>query len=1091
MVKLIGSIQSATDRQKTLNEVEKNHLALLQQIAEYRNSKIDDSVKAKERELAIAKSQNKSLAEQYRIEDELLELKSKRANANLGFYAQEVHDLDENRRKLMEYQKQLSEAQDAKALGNGKVKVDLKLNGEVKKQDVDDAIEALQGIVDNLQKKVEVGVKVKDDAEQAKVDAAKLAEQRRNAALQAASAALQAASVERSAVRETESLRISLMRDYYDKSIAATKAETASKIQDLKVRLAQEKDLTLKARMAINEQIKLLQKKQNEDLEEIEREHQQKLVAIRRQIEDEAVTSAPRTADQQREDLRRQYQRRYEDVMNEITSGQADGTLSSEEIEEKFKLLEAIRKRYQAEVTILDNQLQSRSIDTMQETIALRLAAVREGSAEELKIRIEQIEAERQAELAANRQKAADERQDENLIKKKYDKLYKDLSANLSRALINDTLGDVFVEATYENVKEAFAKVDEMMNMDDFNLGMFIGTFDTDKIAAFRSELEKVERELKQLGKGGYTLKKALDDAFGKGKTAEDREMGINAIIGGLNTAADLTGKMASAMDAFAKASGNIELQKIADTFSFVSDTLATAGGYAAAGAQIGGGLGAAIGAGVGILQSIATSIFNSSAEEAQRAQENEDNAKQYVNNIIDKIGAVIGSIESLQSTVASLNYNQYQKSLLDAINELRMSTYDSRSNWSAIYNAGNSRDILENGLLDDAHIVQLARDLMGEYNESTAGILSNFTGQLTEAEREILMSYLKMVQQGNNMTINRNGESYSVRQWIRSTYASQANHQDYELEQRRLALLQEMTELYKSGTVSAEEYFKVQMKANQYNLDMLNQRLAELRSQDQTEETHAAIIELENQIAELSYNIQNSFKEMFEGLAGVDLQSLANKWLDIFKEFGDDITTVFEKIDESIDDMIRNIIYQTFFIQPLMQELNKVVEAQMKKIAESQHIDTSKEGWQSLINWGDIASDEYEQFMEDTARQLGETGKTLGQTLWEGVMAGMESAGVSMPTTESERTAQAHGIGSFSQESMDEANGRLTSVQGHTFNLSENSNIIRDNIVAINGNVALIRDYTSNLVQMRNDMGAMRNEIQYIRQHGVQIQSA
>ena len=77
------------------------------------------------------------------------------------------------------------------------------------------------------------------------------------------------------------------------------------------------------------------------------------------------------------------------------------------------------------------------------------------------------------------------------------------------------------------------------------------------------------------------------------------------------------------------------------------------------------------------------------------------------------------------------------------------------------------------------------------------------------------------------------------------------------------------------------------------------------------------------------------------------------------------------------------------------------------------------------------------------------------------------------------DRSAEARGIAQASQESVDELNGRMTAVQGHTFNISENSNIIRDNIAAINGNVILIRDYTQHLVRMDDDLRSMKNTLQ------------
>ena len=115
------SIESQAQKQKRLNEIQANYLALLEQTAKHNNDRFDDAIKSKERELSIAKSANKSLAEQYRIEDELLQLKQRKANHNVGYYATEIKDIQKNRDELLELQRTLSNVNDAKANGDKKL----------------------------------------------------------------------------------------------------------------------------------------------------------------------------------------------------------------------------------------------------------------------------------------------------------------------------------------------------------------------------------------------------------------------------------------------------------------------------------------------------------------------------------------------------------------------------------------------------------------------------------------------------------------------------------------------------------------------------------------------------------------------------------------------------------------------------------------------------------------------------------------------------------------------------------------------------------------------------------------------------------
>lgn len=89
------------------------------------------------------------------------------------------------------------------------------------------------------------------------------------------------------------------------------------------------------------------------------------------------------------------------------------------------------------------------------------------------------------------------------------------------------------------------------------------------------------------------------------------------------------------------------------------------------------------------------------------------------------------------------------------------------------------------------------------------------------------------------------------------------------------------------------------------------------------------------------------------------------------------------------------------------------------------------------------------------------------------------------------DRSAQARGIATASQDSVDELNGRATTIQGHTFNISENSNIIRDNVSAILGSVRQIESNTDHLNRMDTDIHNMQIVISDIQQQGVKIRNS
>lgn len=1134
-IALVKSIESQAQKQKRLNEIEANHLELLQQTAEHSNARYDDAIKAKERELSVAKSANKSLAEQYRIEDELLRLKQQKASNNVGYYSAEIQNIQKNRDELLELQKTLDKVNTAKVNGSKDIKITV--NGRESKQKVDEAIEWLQKAISNKELQIKLGVNARDAKAEADAEAERIANERKEQSKQIAA-------TERGILRETESVRISLISDGYRREVAQAKANAENKIADLKLRLKQEANLTAAARKAINDQIKLQQQKLNNDLDKLEREHQRRILAIRRQVEDASAPVGEADAQQRRDALARKYTRLMQDVDTQI----ADPETSKDELKELWELRKAYARQYQAELAILNLQIQQQDIETAKEGINLRLAAVKEGTMEELQLRLQLLEQERRAEIQANKLLPDDQRQSEDEINAKYRKqredeekafyasvigdyadyqqemlnmttafetrraeleqqiaqerdpkkkqaLRKSLSdlertyraslKSLQQEFIKNNIGDVFNEQTVENIKEAKRALDEMegMSVDDFNLA-YQAHLSAEEFESLKQRIREVRNELRDMGKG-YSLKDAFSDAF-TGKTKDEVQRGVDYIVSGFSKVASVASGIASAMREFAEATGNAKLEKMADTFQGIADTISTAGGYAAAGAQIGGGWGAIIGAVVGIGQGVITAIFKSEAQKEEAERVRAEEAHDYLREVVSGIGSLIGSVNNLGDTIAGLDYSNYRKSLLDAINSIRKDgTFDSSGNWNSLRSGADSSSAF--GQLDARHLAALF-DQMGGTVQSHVQWGSAWTGEGADYERwaramelyanalsdnglsdEELEEFKRII---SSMSGYGGGHTSNL---IKREWADQENHKDYELDERRKRLMEELNRLYKEGSLNSTEYFNLLMQADKLSLDMLQQKKRELLGQGFALDSDE-VIEIQNQIDELEYNMGERVRKMFEGLAGTDLQSIVNKWLDIFKEFGDNFDGAIEKINESINDMIRNMVVQTVFVQPLMQRLNKYLQ----DYAKNAKLEQDEEG-----NY--IWTNEAFRGMAEGLRTQVEGAKELYQSL----MGELNAAGLGWGDAANDRSAQARGIATASQESVDELNGRMTAVQGHTFIISENSNIIRDNTNAILGSVRQIEFYTQHLVRIDDDLHRLHYSLEsIITINGIKIRS-
>lgn len=90
------------------------------------------------------------------------------------------------------------------------------------------------------------------------------------------------------------------------------------------------------------------------------------------------------------------------------------------------------------------------------------------------------------------------------------------------------------------------------------------------------------------------------------------------------------------------------------------------------------------------------------------------------------------------------------------------------------------------------------------------------------------------------------------------------------------------------------------------------------------------------------------------------------------------------------------------------------------------------------------------------------------------------------------EREGATKGIAQASQDSVDELNGRMTTVQGHTYSISENTKLLLQNTQNILESVMNIEqdtgDISSRLTRVETETSRMRSTLDDIRQNGIKI---
>lgn len=402
--------KSAKNQQK-LNEAQKVWLDYLETEATEMNRVSNERVAQLNRELNIAKARNASLSETRKIEDEILAERTKAHNKSVGFYGQELDDLEANRAKLKQLNDMLVQLNNAKARGDKKVYIDVDLDGKIDKVKVDEAIEAVQGQIDNTGRAVDIAVNLKTegadlDAERKILAAQRLQENR------------DAAKAETDILRKAEDARIALIKNTFDQQRAQRQAANARAIADIQLQLRVETNLTVKARKALNDQIVLLREQLAVDMVDIANQQRAAELSAQRATQGAQIALMAEGAEKQREQLRVEYERQIQDINTRL---ETERGLTETQVAELLNQQLLLQQQYAKSLGELNDKI---TIDQMQaaaDRTQLQLDAAREGSQEEINLRIQLLQQQRAIELAQNRQLAEDVRQSEADINAKYD----------------------------------------------------------------------------------------------------------------------------------------------------------------------------------------------------------------------------------------------------------------------------------------------------------------------------------------------------------------------------------------------------------------------------------------------------------------------------------------------------------------------------------------------------------------------------------------------------------------------------------------------------------------------------------------------
>lgn len=243
----------------------------------------------------------------------------------------------------------------------------------------------------------------------------------------------------------------------------------------------------------------------------------------------------------------------------------------------------------------------------------------------------------------------------------------------------------------------------------------------------------------------------------------------------------------------------------------------------------------------------------------------------------------------------------------------------------------------------------------------------------------------------------------------------------------------------------------------------LIKQQIAEEKSKKKVDEER--IKDLENQIEDIDKLIGENKDKAIDAIFGEDLKSAIENFSEAYADAWANGTDKAKSAKEVVKKMMQQMVTES--IKSALKSSKKMEEIRQK--LQEFYADNVLSGWEQDYIYGMA-----EKLQSELDKQFG----------WaDGLMSG-----------DAEREAVKRGIATASQESVDENNGRLTAIQGHTFSivqgvteLNRTSNAILDKVAGIERNTMNVN---SRLYEIQGELRAVKSSLDTIADRGVRIKS-
>ena len=261
-------------------------------------------------------------------------------------------------------------------------------------------------------------------------------------------------------------------------------------------------------------------------------------------------------------------------------------------------------------------------------------------------------------------------------------------------------------------------------------------------------------------------------------------------------------------------------------------------------------------------------------------------------------------------------------------------------------------------------------------------------------------------------------------------------------------------------------------------NLENIAKQQLLLQDQIATEQSKKkpdsdAIAEYERQIEELGQQAVQIINDIVEEIIGGSSNDIANELSDAFFtafENGEDAAVAWgEKVKEITGDILKRMMVQKFLEEPLGEIFDKY-KSKWFPNGTFAGIDTILN---TLTEFSNDINSQYDNF----------------SAVWNALPDDLKAL---ISGAESAREASETGIATASQESVDELNGRMTAVQGHTYTIVENMKMLLQITTQILQSVLNIESNTDRIDErmsgMEDNLSAVKYTLNDMSLKGIKI---